>query len=131
MSVEYEFDEENGVLYTRFFGVVTDEDLRAQAEAVAADDRIGPKTRELVDLTGIEEIEASPDTFEDIIRIDRAHAEKLSGSQTAIVAPTDVLFGYSRMFETLTDLRESPTRTRAFRTLEEAEAWLGLRQIGI
>ena len=37
MSVEYTYDEEKNVMYTRLFGVVTDKDLRDQGEAVAAD----------------------------------------------------------------------------------------------
>jgi hypothetical protein len=44
----------------------------------------------------------------------------------AIIAPTDLLFGYSRMFQTLGELHDSPINTRVFRTPEEAKSWLGL-----
>lgn len=74
MSVEYTYDEENNVLYTRFFGVVTDKDLRDQGEAVAADPRIKSGVRELVDLSGIEEIQGSSRKLELNIRMDSAHS---------------------------------------------------------
>jgi hypothetical protein len=126
MSVEYTYDEEKNVLYTRFFGVITDRDLKDQAEAVAADTRIKPGVRELVDLSGIEEIEGSPSALEANIRIDTAHSEKLAGMRTAIVAPTDLLYGFSRMYQSLAELRKSPLTIEIFRNEKEAREWLGL-----
>lgn len=34
MSVEYTYDEEKNVIYTRLFGVMTDKDLKDQGEVV-------------------------------------------------------------------------------------------------
>jgi hypothetical protein len=126
VAVEYEYDEEHNVLYTRFFGVVTDEDLRGQAQAVASDPRIRPGVRELVDLGGIEGIDASPSTFEYILLVDRVHARRYEGMRTAIVAPTELLYDYSRVYECMSGLRRSPATVRTFRSLREAEGWLGL-----
>jgi len=127
MSVEYTYDEDRNVLHTRFFGAVTDKDLRDQAAAVASDRRVRYGVRELVDLSGIDEIDGSPSTFEDVIHSDRVHAGKLEGMRTAIVAPTDVLYGLSRMYKALAELMESPATVMTFRTVQEAEDWLGLR----
>jgi len=126
MPIEYAYDEKANVLYTRFFGVVTDDDLRNQARAVAEDGRVRPEVRELVDLSEIEKVEASPDTFDDIIVVERAHGQKFLGMRTAIFAPTDLLYGYSRMFQSMADLREAPSTVKTFRTLQEARDWLGL-----
>jgi hypothetical protein len=126
MSVEYTYDEENNVLYTRIFGVVTDKDLKDQAMAVAADRRIKPGVRELVDLSGIEDVEATTTALETNIRIDSYHSEKLAGMRTAIVALTDLLYGFSRMYQSLAEVQKSPATIEIFRAVEEARKWLGL-----
>jgi hypothetical protein len=126
MSVEYTYDEEKNVLYTRFFGLVVDRDLVDQAEAVAADPRIKPGVRELVDLSGIEEIQAVPTALEQNIWIDITQSEKLAGMRTAIVATTDLLYGFSRMYQSLAEVKDSPLTVEVFRTEREAREWLGL-----
>ncbi len=126
MSVDYTYDEENNVLYTRFFGVVVEKDFRDQAEAVASDSRIKPGVRELVDLSGIEDAEVSSTAFETNIRIDSAHGEKLAGMRTAIVAKTDLLYGFSRMYQSLSEVKDAPSTVEVFRTEKEAREWLGL-----
>ena len=130
MSVEYTYDEENNVLYTRFFGVVVEKDFRDQAEAVAADPRIKQGLRELVDLSGIEDIQASPTALETNIRIDSSHSEKLAGMRTAIVASTDLLYGFSRMYQSLVEVRNAPATVEVFRNEKDARKWLGLEDIG-
>lgn len=44
------------------------------------------------------------------------------GTRCAVVVPSTVEFGMTRMFEALSE--EGPLRVRAFRDVEEAEAWL-------
>ena len=116
MPVEYTYDEENNVMYTRFFGVVVDRDLEAQGEAVAADPRIKPGVRELVDLSAIEDIQASTTSLERNIMIDAANREKLAGMRTAIIAGTDLLYGFSRMYQALTEVQGAPSIVEVFRT---------------
>ena len=126
MSIEYTYDEQNNVLYTRFFGVVTNEDFTVQGEAVAADPRIKPGVRELVDLTGIEDIEASSSGFERNIRIDSIHREKLAGMRTAVVAESDLLYGFARMYQSLAEVQDAPAEVEVFRNEKDAREWLGL-----
>jgi len=127
MSVEYTYDEENNILYTRFFGVVIDKDFRDQADAVTADPWIKPGVRDLVDLSGIEEIQGSSISLEHNIQIDCVNCEKLAGMRTPIVASTDLLYGFSRMYQSLAELRGSPLTVEVFRTVGEAREWLGLQ----
>ena len=129
MSVEYTYDEENNIMYTRFFGVVVEKDLGDQAEAVAADPRIKPELRELVDLSGIEDIQGDQKALETNIRIDIHHSEKLAGMRTAIVAPTDLLYGFSRMYQSLVEVRNAPSTVEVFRAEKEAREWLGLESV--
>ena len=127
MSVEYKYDEEKKFLYSRFYGALTDEDLRAQAQAVADDPRIQPGVKEIVDLRGVDTVEASTDSIGVIINIDMEHSEKLAGQKTAIVAPRELLFGLSKIYEILYELSQAPADIKVFRDIGEARKWLGLK----
>jgi hypothetical protein len=47
-----------------------------------------------------------------------------SGGKTAIVAPADITFGLTRMYEFLTGVQDLPFETRTFRSTTEAYEWL-------
>jgi len=53
--------------------------------------------------------------------VDRAHSRE--EGRTAIVAPKDMGFGLSRMFQTFTDLASHQATVRVFRTRDDAIAW--------
>lgn len=127
MSVEYKYDEEKKFLYSRFYGVLTDEDLRSQAQAVADDPRIQPGVREIVDLRGVDSVEASNDSIGVIINIDMEHSEKLAGQKTAIVAPRELLYGLSKIYEVLYELSQAPADIKVFRDISAARKWLELK----
>ena len=126
MSVEYTYDEEKNILYTRFFGVITNKDFLDQGESIGADARIKPGVRELVYLVDIEDIQASPSGFERNIQIDSKNRDKLQGMRTAVIAETDLLYGFARMYQSLTEVRDAPSTVEVFRTEKEARKWLGL-----
>jgi hypothetical protein len=127
MSVEYKFDEESNFLYSRFYGVLTDEDLRNQAQAVVDDPRIQPGVKEIVDLRGVDSVEASTDSLGVVINIDLEHSEKLAGQKTAIVAPRELLFGLSKIYEIMYEQSQAPADIKVFRDIGEARKWLELK----
>ena len=127
MSVEYKYDEENNFLYSRFYGVLTDEDLRSQAQAVADDPRVQQGVKEIVDLRGVDSVEASTDSIGVIINIDKEHSEKLAGQQTAIVAPRELLYGLSKIYEVLYELSQGHANVKVFRDIGEARKWLEVK----
>jgi hypothetical protein len=53
--------------------------------------------------------------------VERAHSRE--EGKTAIVAPKDMGFGLSRMFQTFADLASHQAAVRVFRTHDEAIAW--------
>lgn len=124
MAVTYTYDHKENLIYTKFSGVITDEDLRQQAKAVAADPRIKPGVRELVDLRSVDSVEASTETLGFIILTDKAHRDKFEGMRIAIVATRDLLFGLSKIFEVLSDIENAPSEVNVFRTMAEAKEWL-------
>lgn len=128
MSVSYTYDEKENLIYTKFTDVITDEDLEKQAKAVAADPRIKPGLRELVDLRAVDSVEASTETLGFIIFTDKEHRDKFEGMRIAIVAPRDLLFGLSKIFEVLSDVENAPSKINVFRTMREAEEWLQIKE---
>jgi hypothetical protein len=130
LSVEYTYDEGNNVLYTRFFGVVTNLDLRDQAQAIGQDPRVKSGVRELVDLEGVEEVASSSTALDDVICIDCENSAKLAGMRTAVVASRDFIFGFARMYKSLAEIEGSPATVQVFRTFSEARQWLGLENDG-
>lgn len=126
MSVEYKYDEESNFLYSRFYGVLTDEDLKQQAQAVVDDPRIRPGVKEIVDLRGVDSVEASTDSIGAVINIDKENIEKLAGQRTAIVAPRELLYGLSKIYEVLYELSQGPANVKVFRDIGEARKWLDL-----
>ena len=55
--------------------------------------------------------------------------EMLRGARCAIIAPSDVMFGIARMFETLRI--GSPCEVRSFREKADAESWLNIQLPGV
>ncbi|MFC1671606.1 STAS/SEC14 domain-containing protein [Planctomycetota bacterium] len=126
MPIEYDYDEKANFITTRFYGVITDEDLEKQANALGGDPRIKKGARELADLSDVEasESEVTPDSVQKMVDIDCAHREKYGNISTAVVAPTDLTFSLARVFELTSDLSSSPFKVRVFTNREEAMGWL-------
>lgn len=128
MTVTYTYDGKQNFLYTKFTGAITDEDLESQAKAVAADPRVKPGVRELVDLRAVDSVEASTESLGVIIFSDKEHREKFEGMKIAIVAPRELLYGLSKIFEVLSDVENAPSTINVFRTMAEAKEWLHISE---
>jgi hypothetical protein len=124
MPAEHRFDETRRMMTTRFWGVIGDEDLLGMARMIAEDPRIGPGTRELLDLREVERADIARETLRAVADIDRAHPDKFKGNRTAIVATRDAHYGLAKMYSHLMAVMGAPTDVRVFRTIEEAQAWL-------
>ncbi|NIA13136.1 MAG: hypothetical protein GWP08_03575 [Nitrospiraceae bacterium] len=126
MPRSYHYYEECRILVTRYWGNVTSEDMLEQARLVNEDHRIGPGTRELVDLRGVERVSASTESLKAVIENDSREPERYRGFRVGVVAPDDLTFGLTRMYATMTEVGDAPSVIKAFRTMEEAKQWLGI-----
>jgi hypothetical protein len=120
MPVRHSIDLEPPLVHTIFSGHVTDADLREHLRTLMADDRFDPMMPELVDLTDVTDVSVTSAMVEASARW-LLHAPR---ARRAIVAPTDVLFGLSRMYQLYRDDLSGDT-LRVFRTREQALEWLG------
>ena len=120
MPITFEYDSSRRLVSVRFFGVLSDDDLRdGQAKEYKllrtrirskADHRRARRGRGTVTAEGLRNISIATPYG--------------PGSRRALVATTDVMFGMARMFEMLRE--EDGDVFRVFRSMKEAMDWLDL-----
>ena len=120
MPFDYQLDPDNGVLLGRVWGVWTLQDVDEFRERAASDPDFSAETSQLVDLTEVTDIEMS---VRDALMLGRS-TPLGSHARRAYVAPSDLVFGTLRAYQVTAD--ETHSHTRVFRSLAEAQAWLGL-----
>lgn len=113
----------DGVLLTEATGVVTESDLISHLRSHVEDPELRPGMDEIVDLRGVTELDLSTPALRRVILFEQQHLEPFRLARIAIVASTDLPFGLSRMYQSLTD--QAGTEVSVHRTLEEAEIRLG------
>ncbi len=122
MPIRFEVDTTRRRIHTRAEGVVEGADLIAYFQALRAHPDYRGDMDELFDLSGATEIRVSG---ADVRRFS-ASTEPVTSRGTpirvAVVAPGDLEYGLSRMYELLQI--ESLSTIQIFRKREEAEAWL-------
>jgi hypothetical protein len=124
MPAEYEYDSERNLITARFLDVVTDEELRDLAIAIADDTRITPGAREIVDLRKIGKVKVTATGLRHVAAMDKRNFERIGGQIIAVVAPTELLFGMVRMYQMISELNRSPSTVKAFREYDAAWEWL-------
>ncbi|HJQ09475.1 MAG TPA: hypothetical protein VJ840_00455 [Gemmatimonadaceae bacterium] len=118
MPAAYEIDAVKGVVTTRFWGVVTDDEVSEHDKRLRSDPNFNPGYRQLVDMSGITKpAVTSRMIFE--AALDQFFAP---GSRRAIIATDDTVFGLARMFA-LHSERAGQT-IEVYRERARAEEWL-------
>lgn len=124
MPISFRFDPDLHTLFYEFSGEVGEAELLEVAAKVASDSSIPPGRRELVDLSGLEHTSVSAGTLRRVAQLFADNDRTPEQSKVAVVAPRDLFFGLSRMYEAYRE--GSAVRIRIFRSGEEARAWLEL-----
>ena len=119
MPAEYIIDTARGLVFSRGYGVITDDDLIAHVRSLAANPLFEGITRQFTDFSDVTEVHVTSDRLR---QISGAANPFPMDSYRAILAPTDVAFGMSRMFEML----RSGENLLVTRSREVAERHLGL-----
>jgi len=125
MPGSYRIDAALRLVHYRYYGVITRDDMIVLASRVLADPRFQLGYRVLIDLTEMTENAVEAEAV-------RALAEGVSQTLdqrgerwlVAIAAPSDVAFGFARMYEMLRS--QSPEEVHVFRDLDAACAFLEL-----
>lgn len=120
MPGSYLIDEARRLVFSRGWGVLTDDELHWHAETLAADPRFDPGHSQVVDFRDLSEIQVTAEGIRCLAHMNPFRRD----SRRAVIAPDDVSFGLTRMFEILT--QSDPDQFRVFRTVGPALEWVGL-----
>lgn len=121
MPMAYTIDHGRKRVLTRAWGVLSDADVLRHKATLDADPAFEPGMCELSDVRDIERLAVTAAGVRDMIKRDR---EKLSKPEhrLALVVASEVVYGMARMYALM---RGENEYVRVFRTVPEAEAWLG------
>ena len=120
MPGSYFIDTANEIVFSRGWGVVTDDELLGYASALAADSRFRREFKQVAEFLDLTEIRLSSSGVMDLASRQLFHRD----ARRALVVGSEEAFGILRMFETYND--SNPAQFRIVRTLDEAFAWVGL-----
>lgn len=118
MGVSHQVADAEAVL--RAEGAVSPHQVAAGLKAVLA--RLPPGGRVVLDLRRVESVEATSDEIRHLSLRRPVVTQHGKPFRFAIVAPTDDLYGLSRMYQTLTS--DLFFEVGVFRGMNEAKAWL-------
>lgn len=126
MAIHFRASRELGLCVVEFEGVVTAEEFERLLDPLVDDPVYTTMPMTLVDTTEALRVAAPSEVVRRFARRIEAHVdEHVEGlSRLALVATRAEFFGLSRMYEMLRG--QSPVEMQVFRSLEAAEAWLGL-----
>lgn len=124
MPISHRYDPGLRTLFIELTGEVSATELVDAARKLSSDESVPPGHLELVDLSRVENTDVTGATLRQIAGLFAEADRRPEDSRVAIVAPGDLYFGLSRMYEVYRD--PSPVRIRIFRGLAEAKAWLGI-----
>jgi hypothetical protein len=124
VPADYRIDPERRIIYSRGWGLLSDEDLRRYQERLNADPDFVPVYSQLVDLSDVEVLKLSSEG----VRMSAAAETWSPEARRAFVAPMDAVYGMVRVHEGFSG-GEQPN-VKIFRCISEARAWLGMQLEG-
>jgi hypothetical protein len=123
MPFSFRIDIERGLVLFTGLGTFTSKDLLTCLEDVVAHPGFQPHFDHLVDMRQVTDFQ--PGAEDNMIRAARDRDDvNLQGGRFAIVSSSDLVFGMTRMYETL--MNDAGVKVRTFRSMDEAKTWLGL-----
>ena len=123
-SIETLIDHENHLSIHTVKGKVSGEEIALKIEAYHSGE---PERFAIWDFSEADLTQLTTDDLRSILSVSKISAGQRKGGKTALVVPHDYTYGLGRMWEAFTEFENLPVVNRAFRSLEEAKAWLGIK----
>ena len=121
MPADYTIDKSQRMVFSKAYGILTDQDIISHQEMLRDDPDFDPGYSQLVDCTNVTKADdLSTDAIYELARRHLFGAE----SKRAFIAPKKLLYGLFRMFQILTN--DYPDELVVFRDLTEARKYLKL-----
>ncbi len=109
-----------------FAGPIGDRELFDAYQSLLNDPTYDPSVDDLIDLRGVTHMAVTSAGLHRLIALYDERPSTGHQTRAAIVAPSDVLYGVSRMFQTLRG-DGNADEVEVFRTLRDASVWLERR----
>ena len=125
MPISYQINKQESLIISRHDGEISDKELIDTYDGLFQNDDAKKCLKILVDLRATMSTERSADalrTIADRVRI--FHGNSPERTKTAIIAPRDLSFGLSRMYEAYSD--EDHEEVMVFRDAQKALHWIGV-----
>lgn len=122
-SITFAVDVACRLRIATFRGAIFDAELLDAYHPLLTDVRFDPALDDLVDLRAVSHMGVTSAGLHRIIALYDEREPANLPTRSALVAPTDVLYGVSRMFQTLRGDGHA-AEVEVFRTLEAANRWL-------
>ena len=118
MPTSYRIDPSRGLVLSRAWGILSSEEMQDHYHRLLTDPGFRSSYRQLGDLRAVTEF-----TVGSWAMVETAAAPIFdAGTRRALVAPSDLGYGLSRMFAVYSERTEQDVRV--FRDMAEAAAWL-------
>lgn len=124
MPVTYSVDPVLRLVRTRAEGVLTESETSDLYQRIKADPAFDPGFSQLCDLTVVDEIQTSAPYLRELAR----QSIFSRGSRRAFVTSQLFHYGLARMLQSFCEIEG--TEVAVFKTMAEAERWLGLTSRG-
>jgi hypothetical protein len=124
MPMSYTVDASQNLVRATGTGVLTDDDVMAHRQALAADPRFTPQMREVSDIRQVTDFQVTPAGVRLMVAADVKMVPAGGMHKLAVVAEENVAYGMSRMYQTLDE--PNIRSVGVFRNYKDAEEWLGI-----
>ncbi len=124
MPIQYRIDQEHSLVRLELSDPLDLKQIEEVVQRLLLDTDLQPGLNVLSDHSKLEST-ATTIMVKAIPPLVLGLSDILGSFRCAIVVPADASFGMARMAEAVVEGRAGPAQIRAFRSLGEAEAWLG------
>lgn len=122
MPLEVHVDARAGLVRVEAWGDLTLQDVVAGIAPMVSDPRFERDMPQLVDLGRVDHTALATEQLQTLVESFAKESARIGSSRVAAYAPKPLLFGVSRMFQSLSE--RLPMTFRVFRDRDAAEAWL-------
>ena len=123
MTIALKYDKDTDILRITTGEVFTAPEFESSLNEILDSDNFPPDIKTIWDLTRLDFSKIDSNFETSLIQILRENPRR-ENALTAIVVASDIGFGMSRMFQTLSTQKDLPQRFSIFSNLIAAEEWL-------
>ncbi|MBC7843759.1 MAG: hypothetical protein H7099_15670 [Gemmatimonadaceae bacterium] len=127
-SIDFSYDEPAHRRVVTFRGPINDRELLEAYGLLLGDPDYDASMDDFIDLRGVTHMGVTSSGLHRLITMFEDRESPGFVTRSAILAPTDVLYGVSRMFQTMRG-DEHPDELEIFRSLDELLCWLDRRDV--